>query len=251
MVRRKDDPVNIFSIKFIVILLSVWMFSAILSGCSTSSTEASAPASARRILFIGNSYTGVNDGIDKHLTGLAPDIVAARIAPGGVTLEGHWRNSSTRDAIRSGKWDVVVLQEQSQTPVINTKNYSEYAGKLSDEIKKTGAQPMLFMTWERPDSAQYGVTAANLSGVIMDVGQQLDVKVAPVGVAFFRAMQDRPNLKLYSFDGHPTLQGTYLAACVFYGIIFEKSPSGNPYSAGLPDEEKVFFQKIAAQIVGY
>jgi len=241
---------NIFSGKLINICVAVCLLSAIIAGCGSQPDKPSA-VPVRRILFIGNSYTGFNDGIDKHLTGLAPHIVAGRIAPGSATLEAHWRNSDTLHLIRTGKWDVVILQEQSQAPVIHTKNFSEYAEKLSEEIKKAGAQTILFMTWERPDSIQYGVTAANLSGVFTEVGQQLGVRVAPVGVAFFKAMQERPGLKLYSLDGHPTLQGTYLAACVFYGVIFEKSPSGNAYAAGLPDADRVFFQKVAAQVLGY
>ena len=250
MARRKDDPAKILSIKFIMILLAVWTISLTISGCSKT-PESPAPVPARRILFIGNSYTGFNDGVDKHLGGLAPQIVAGRIAPGGVSLEGHWRNSDTLHIIRTGKWDVVILQEQSQTPVINTKIFSEYAGKLNEEIKKTGAQTILFMTWERPDSIQFGVTTANLSTVFAEVGQQLDVVVAPVGVAFFKAAQERPDLRLNSLDGHPTLQGTYLAACVFYGMIFEKTPAGNAYSAGLNEADKAFLQKIAAQSLGY
>jgi len=232
------------------IMLVVCVLIAGISGCS-SHLDRSSEVAARRILFIGNSYTGFNGGLDKHLTGLAPQIVAGRIAPGSATLETHWKNSDMLHLIRTGKWDAVVLQEQSQASIINPKNFSEYAGKLSEEIEKAGAQTVLLMTWERPDSIQYGVTTANLSGVFTEIGQQLGVKVAPVGLAFFKSLQERPNLKLCALDGHPTLQGTYLAACVCYGVIFEKSPAGNAYSAGLPDADKIFLQKIAAQVLGY
>jgi hypothetical protein len=189
--------------------------------------------------------------MDTHIMGLAPNANASRITPGGFTLENHWNNADTLNAIRTGGWDVIVLQEQSQTPVINPKGFFEYAGKLNAEIKKAGAETILFMTWERPDSVQYGVTTANMSKRYFELGQNLGVKVAPVGLAFYRALQERPDLNLYISDGHPTPQGTYLAACVLYCIIFKQSPVGNSYSAGVSDDERIFLQSIAAQTLGY
>ena len=123
--------------------------------------------------------------------------------------------------------------------------------QINEEIKKSGAQTVLFMTWERPDSIQYGVTTANIYRTFMSLGQQIGVKVAPVGQAFSLALQKSPGLILNASDGHPTLQGTYLAACVFFGIIFERSPVGNPYSAGLSDADKNVLQHVAAQVLGY
>jgi hypothetical protein len=189
--------------------------------------------------------------MDTLIRGLAPNTTASRIAPGGFTLESHWNNTDTLKAIRTGKWNVVVLQEQSQTPVSNSKGFFEYARKLDAETRNAGGETILFMTWTRPDSVQYGVTTANLSKMYTTLGEQLGVRVAPVGLAFSRALQERPKLDLYIIDGHPTMRGTYLAACVFYGVLFKQSPVGNSYSAGLGDEEKIFLQRIAAETLGY
>jgi len=43
-------------------------------------------------------------------------------------------------------------------------------------------------------------------------GAELNAKVAPAGLAFAQALRQRPDLALYSQDGHPTMVGTYLAA---------------------------------------
>jgi hypothetical protein len=188
--------------------------------------------------------------LDYQLLKFAPNSDAARISPGGYTLQNHWEDANTLEAIRSGKWDVVVLQEQSQTPVTNYKSFAEYAQKLNAEIKAAEAETILFMTWERPDSVQYGVTTQALSNNYTYLGQQLDIKVAPVGLAFANALRERPNLILYSEDGHPTPQGTYLATAVFYGVIFDQSPIEINYTAGLSDDEALFLQTIAAQILG-
>lgn len=80
---------------------------------------------SKRILFIGNSYTDLNGGLDTHLLGFAPNSESARMTPGGYTLQDHWQAASTLDAIRSGKWDLVVLQEQSQYSVTNYYNFFE------------------------------------------------------------------------------------------------------------------------------
>ena len=128
------------------------------------------------------------------------------------------------------------------------RDYYEVLGvnrNASDtEIKKAGAETVMFMTWERPDSVQGGVTTANLSEMYYSLGQKLNASVAPVGLAFFRALLVRPQLILYNNDGHPTPQGTYLAACVIYGTIFRRNPMGNSYSGNLGDDKVAFLQKL-------
>ncbi len=204
-----------------------------------------------RILFIGNSYTFINGGLDKQLKRLAPSIETECIAVGGYTLENHWTNGDAVRIIREGKWDYVILQEQSQIPVINQKKFYDFARKFDEEIRRNGAKTILLMTWERPDSRELGVTTDNLTATYAAVGKELDVKVAPAGLAFARAIRDKPELALYSQDGHPTVEGTYLAACVLYQTIFENSPVGNPYSErSIPAEMKAYLQGIAAENSG-
>jgi len=59
-----------------------------------------------------------------------------------------------------------------------------------------------------------------------------------------------PQLNLWQDDGsHPNEQGTYLAACVFYAVIFQKSPEGLSFTAQVPSETAGTLQKIAAQTV--
>jgi len=204
-----------------------------------------------RILFIGNSYTSYNGGLDKQLKGLAPSAETECIAIGGYTLESHWNDSNTVRVIREGKWDYVVLQEQSQIPVINQKKFYNFARQFDGEIRRNGAKTILLMTWERPDSKQLGVTTDNLVAAYTSIGKELDVKVAPAGLAFARAIRDKPELTLYNQDGHPTVEGTYLAACVLYQIIFENSPVGNSYSEkSIPDEMRAYLQGIAVENSG-
>ena len=57
----------------------------------------------------------------------------------------------------------------------------------------------------------------------------------PICLAFARAIAARPDVDLYVADKrHPSLAGTYLAACTSYAALFGKNPVGLSYTAGLP-----------------
>jgi hypothetical protein len=74
------------------------------------------------------------------------------------------------------------------------------------------------------------------------LGKELDVMVIPVGLAFERAIENIPGVVLHDPDTkHPSLEGTYLAAAVFYASLYGKSPVGLDYNAGLDE-------KIARQL---
>lgn len=77
-----------------------------------------------------------------------------------------------------------------------------------------------------------------------------DAFVIPAGLAFARSIQQRPGLNLYQPDKrHPTLAGTYLAACTVYASIFGKSPVGLKYDAGLGEDTARFLQTVALETV--
>ena len=81
-------------------------------------------------------------------------------------------------------------------------------------------------------------------------GNANDALVIPAGLAFAKAVSKRPSLELYQADKrHPTLAGTYLAACTTYAALQRKSPVGNKYTAGLDPELAAFLQGVAADTV--
>jgi hypothetical protein len=80
------------------------------------------------ILFIGNSFTARND-----LPALIAQLAAARghrvdhrlISVGGASLRTHWNAGAAQKAIDGGKFDYVVLQEQSTLPIKNAARMHE------------------------------------------------------------------------------------------------------------------------------
>jgi hypothetical protein len=231
------------------ILLSICCGIA-LGACSLNAGHASPPSA--RILLIGNSYTFFNDGIDRQLEGLAPDAFVERVAKAGYSLEDHWNDGEAVSKIQGASWDYVVLQEQSQRPVLAPASFYNFAKAFDQVVRESGAQTVLMMTWERPDSVTIGVTSTNLAISYNQVGEKLGIKVAPVGLAFARSRIERPDLILYSNDGHPTPEGTYLAACILYGILLGVSPQGNAFtSRGVNASEASYLQRVASDTLGY
>jgi hypothetical protein len=101
-------------------------------------------------------------------------------------------------------------------------------------IAKYGARPVLFMSWAYKDAPEM---TAQLAEQYTIAGNANDALVIPAGLAFAKAIARRPELELYQPDKrHPTLAGTYLAACTTYATIRKKSPVGIKYDAGLGAE---------------
>ncbi|MFQ4137802.1 DUF4886 domain-containing protein [Nodosilinea sp. PGN35] len=204
------------------------------------------------VLFVGNSLTYYNDGIDHHLKGLEPSLHIQSVSEPGYSFKDHAQSEATLNAIRNGDWTYVILQDQSQLPVINPAFTEYYAKILNQEIRQSGTEPILMMTWERQDSLEQGVTTENLSTAYTALGETLGARVAPVGLAFALSRQTWPLLELATPDAHPTVYGTYLAACVLYGFLLERNPVGNPYrDANISVDIAAYLQRCAAEILGY
>ena len=92
--------------------------------------------------------------------------------------------------------------------------------------------------------------AAQLAEEYTIAGNDNDALVIPAGLAFAKAIAKRPELELYQSDKrHPTLLGTYLAACTSYAAIYKKSPVGNRYTAGIDPATARFLQSVAEETV--
>src|SRR5262249_48076759 len=93
-------------------------------------------------------------------------------------------------------------------------------------VKEYNSKPVLFETW----SDTYDpVFQHMLSSAYEELGRQTDAMIIPCGDAWLFAHDRNKELNLYSFDEHhPTEEGTYFNACLFYAFLFHKSPSGLP-----------------------
>ncbi len=206
-----------------------------------------------RVLFIGNSYTEVNNLPQMVLNiahNMGDDMTYSSNTPGGCTFSQHCVNYSMQ-LICQGGWDVVVLQEQSQLPSFPQGQVEgevfPYAERLVDSIYAHNpcAEPMFYMTWGRRDgdqiNAQYFPVLGTYEG--MDsmlclrytyMAETYDASLCPVGRVWRYLRANHPDINLYASDGsHPSQAGTYAAACAFYTLIFHRDPAAITFNASL------------------
>jgi len=200
-------------------------------------------------LFIGNSYTAVNN-LPQMTASIAASmgdqLTFSSNTPGGCTFSQHCTNASA-SLIAQGLWDVVVLQEQSQYPSFPQEQVETevfpYAQQLVNAVYAANpcAIPMFYMTWGRRDgdarNAPYFPPLATYEGMdsllytrYMQMASLFDADVCPVGRVWRYLRTKHPDIQLYASDGsHPSLAGTYAAACAFYTMIFGRDPSDITY----------------------
>ena len=190
-------------------------------------------ADSRRILLIGNSHTYYNDGVDTHLQAMINsvmpqwNVVINSATIGGATLQDHLNNLNTTSQIRDGDWDLVILQEQSSRPMTDPQAFYNAAIGLNSIIRGAGAQTGFYMTWAWRNNPEMYIPVRD---AYQYIGAYLDALVIPAGIGFYNASLDYPALDLYSPDNyHPSLQGTYLVACMMLARIWNINPIGNSY----------------------
>ena len=237
----------------------------IAAGCGTGPAPTcvggSGAGGCTRVLFLGNSYTYVND-LPSTFAQLAQSggrsVEVGMVANGGETLAQHAASSDDSGKISSKGWSYVVLQEQSDTPAYSSAGSAMYppAKSLAEQAERVGAVPLLFMTWAHKDGepdagmATYESAQEQVDGTYLSLSAELGVPVAPVGYTWLHVHQDHSDIDLWQSDGsHPATAGTYLAACVFYASIFRQSPDGLSFHGGVSDSQARILQDEAAHYV--
>jgi hypothetical protein len=192
-----------------------------------------------RVLFVGNSYTYFENmpqmvSVISEKTGTK--LITEKITLGGAKLSEHWRGErglKTLEKIKSGDFDIVILQEWSLGTVSEKDSAIKYLALFSDFVRKQGAIPYYYLTWAREKVPQQQET---ISLVYREAAGQNDAVVVPVGEAWAIARKLRPDFKLFNPDGtHPSAFGAYLTACVFVDVITGELPAVLPTFIGTRD----------------
>lgn len=229
---------------------AIAFIAAVMAAAAVAAEPPPAGPAGRRdaihVLFVGNSYTFANDlpGMLAKLSvaGRQRRIVHESEAPGGCTFQRHVAEGRAARAMAARRWDYVVLQEQSQMPVVDPARTLEFGGLLDRAAREAGAATLFFQTWARAaEPAMQDGLSATYAELARRAAAAADgspgAVVVPVGEAWRRALGIDPPPALHVADGsHPSPAGTYLAACVFYAVIHGESPVGLPgRMAGLDD----------------
>lgn len=206
----------------------------------------------RRVLFVGNSFTYYNNSLHNHYRKLVKAAYgddwqqrARAMTISGGRLREH--REGLRQRLTEQEFDVVVLQGHSVEPLRERESFVAAATEYVAWIRAVKARPALFMTWAyegRPEMTEPLATAYDA------LGEQVGALTVPVGRAFARVTIERPDLLLRIADRkHPTLAGTYLAACTMFGALHGVSPVGLAYHADLPETDASYLQQTAWSVL--
>lgn len=227
----------------------------VLSAC-TQSRGVNASDLQQRVLFVGNSFMYANNGLENHVRRLAATATPPKLLQvdshtrGGATLRDHYSQAEVLEVIRDGAYDLVVLQ--GDIPEIREHSiepFFEYARLFEQEITGSGAKSVFFMAW--PYDRLNWIDLDGIAQAHRQISNKFGALVAPVGVAFQRALAERPDLDMLERDReHESIHGTYLAASVIYATVFGESPEGLSYAPrGVSADEAVFLQQVAWKTV--
>ncbi len=187
------------------------------------------------VLFVGNSYSfGAPKAFSKLAAAQGKKVRVGHATYGGWTLKMHAANEPTLRKIRDGRWDIVVIQEQSLIPAMpSAKREAEMFPPLRQLVRETrqgGAVPVLYQTWGRRDGdpvlrqddfhamnarlrTGYQAAAENAGGIV----------VVPVGDAWEREISAGRGGVLFMDDGsHPTPRANELIAETFFAAFFRE-----------------------------
>lgn len=229
-----------------------------------------AQATTRKVLFLGNSYIYTNNlplVVQQIATSMGDTLIYEENNIGGYTMQAHSIDAVSINKIYAQPWDIVVLQEQSQRPAFSpgqvaTDTYP-FARKLDSLIRdhRSCTETMFFMTWGYkngdasncafyPPICTYAGMQQRLRESYLQMAQDNNAIVSPVGAVWKQVRDSFPAINLYSPDeSHPSMEGTYLAACVFYTSIFHKNPATTTVTSGIAAVDAAKLSRMAGKMV--
>lgn len=219
-----------------------------------TSTNISEINETKKILFIGNSATYYNK-MPKMVKGLAiaagKDIEITTITHSGYKLsefaaeDGPYLSTIT-STLAENTFDYVIMQDHREVMIENPTSTEEAFLILKDLIDKNGAEIILYETQADSEGRTFKI---NGSSVFLDhsmmqyyltknyfyLGNKYNVEVSAAGPNYTRCTEMFPEINLYNKDKlHPSVEGSYLAACTIYESIFNESAFNNGF---LPNSE--------------
>ena len=228
----------------------------------------------QRVLFIGNSYTGVNKLPDVFLdvvkgSGRKEPVVKSS-TPGGRTLKQQLGIVGSMKLIDEGGWDVVVLQGQSQEPALaetdeaTRKEFLASAAELCQRVRAKSPQAKIYFyeTWAR--HADYWTESKKASAMGKDpkemqarlrkwygvAAKDNKAQLVPCGDAWELNYASSSPARLHQKDNsHPEFVGTYLNALIFFGKIYGVKDPAPKGACKLDEAQAKLMQAYAAKVL--
>jgi hypothetical protein len=251
---------------------------AVLAACAHApmttapAGAATAPGPVKSALWVGNSFFYYNNSMHGHVgqllsaantgergyravsatisgSGMNWHDMEAYFKPGGVSSYSFNSKNEVIFNTFDKPFDVVIMMDCSQCPIHPKLQplFYEFVTKNSAIVRKHGAEPVLFMSWAYQDKPEM---TQQLAAEYIKAAKSVNATVVPAGLAFANSIAQRPELNLYVADKrHPSMMGTYLAACTVMAAVYKHNPIGNQYTADLPADVARHLQTVAWETV--
>ena len=250
------------------LLAALILLAAAPAPAQTAPTVRSVPVPSA-IMWVGNSFFFYNNMPDQ-LGAMAAEArrptrntmitmggsgfdwhdVAGYFRPGGVGRYRFDAQNNIHFAPPGARlFDTTVMMDCSQCPLHPQLRESFFATgrRHAETVRANGAQPVFFMSWAYQDKPEM---TAGLAAAYTELGNQTGALVIPAGLAFQRALAQRPGLVLHVADKrHPTPAGSYLAAATSFAALYGTSPEPLTYHAALEPELAAFLRRVAWETV--
>lgn len=221
------------------------------------------------ILFIGNSLTQRNDlpaMVERIAASRDIDVFTKMSARGSAKLVHHSRDSNVKQMLDETAWDYVVLQEQSQLPALRDPDVAQktlpFAGKLADRARQVSPETKVVFYMgmahkngdqsnkdDFPEIGNYKGMQYRINAAYRTMARQNRASIIPVGEVWARMRAKHPDIELYVDDRHPSVAGTYLAACVFFTTLFSERCEATDHPGKLGDETALKIQKLSDDVL--
>ena len=268
--------------KIVCLILSVLLCFSCFWGCQTAQPEApetpTQPSTTTgpdrgelSVLFVGNSYTYYHDMPTKIFSNIAqaagyePNVIS--VTCGGYSLEQHADPQNTYGLKVASyllpkninMFDFVVMQEQSQRPAYNNRApFYDAVRTISAKAQAINAKPILYSTWGRrsdsKDLKSMGLTNESmtwrLAAGYSAIGEELNIPVGHVGLAFYEVYTGNSGIELYDDDAtHPSYAGSYLAAMTLFSKMTGIDPTTVDFVGELTEAEAAVLKQAAKNAV--
>lgn len=249
----------------IITLLIIWPIT--LLGQSSFGFKNQSSDNEIDVLFIGSSYFGFNNLpliFENLCSGMGQNVYIDSRIPGGWFLDDHANSEETEMLINQRSWNFVILQGGGN--IAYPSYYSAHpvfpalvALKEKILLNYPNTKIIYCMPWAFEDGMtwigwedKYADMQEIIYDTTMSYSDQIGFSIAPVGWAWYEVL-DSLNYPLHYLHlsdwSHPSERGSYLMGCVIYASVFLESVENNPYYLSLPEQEALWFQHVASDMV--
>lgn len=178
------------------------------------------------ILFVGNSLTYSNSIPDLIVEFGKLDgntITYHNLLKPNYSLEDYWLEGQVQKEIRTGKYDIAILQQGPSALLESQELLLKFTEKIAKICSEYNVQVALYMVW--PSRFRY----FDFDNVILsykNVAISTKSLICPVGLVWKKGFDSKSFAlnDFYSIDGfHPTMAGSTVAALTIYASISNKS----------------------------